>query len=428
MSSENTPLEIVNDSVSKKMGLTAETNGVHQHTTSKVSTAFERWLIQKLLKSIGDPQLAVELWDGQIIRRHDNEMHRIRITKRSSLWKIILSPDFEFAERYVKGEIQIENSLTELLEILFQAWRDRESDSKFEKLLTRLSKRSRSLTAARDNVHQHYDLGNDFYRLWLDEQMLYTCAYFESPEASLEEAQIAKMDYICRKLCLRPGDRVIEAGCGWGALAMHMARHYGVSVIAYNISPEQLSFARSQARRTGLSQKVSFIEDDWRNIRGECDAFVSVGMLEHVGPENYQKFGQIIRDSLTPHGRGLIHSIGVNWQRPLDRWTACKIFPGAQPPSLQQAMELFEPNELNVFDIENLQSHYALTLRHWLDRFEQSAETVRQMFDEEFVRMWRFYLSSSIAVFQTGWLQLYQILFAPPTSHSLPSTRNHIYK
>ena len=140
------------------------------------------------------------------------------------------------------------------------------------------------MAGSRANIHHHYDIGDDFYRLWLDEQMLYTCAYFATPAATLEEAQRAKMDYVCRKVWLRPGETVVEAGCGWGALALHMARHYGVRVRAYNISREQIQYARRRARAEGLDDRVEFVDDDYRNIRGQFDVFVSVGMLEHVGP------------------------------------------------------------------------------------------------------------------------------------------------
>ena len=142
---------------------------------------------------------------------------------------------------------------------------------------------------SRENIQHHYDIGNDFYRLWLDEQLVYTCAYFPDPSASLEEAQIAKMDHVCRKLELRPGERVIEAGCGWGALALHMARHYGVQVRAYNISRSQLAYARERARTEGLADRVELIEGDYREISGGCDVFVSVGMLEHVGRGHYRR-------------------------------------------------------------------------------------------------------------------------------------------
>jgi cyclopropane-fatty-acyl-phospholipid synthase len=397
--------------------------------SGRASSRLERWLLKKALASVGSPPLTIQLWDGHCVAGAPDGGAEllIRIDDRATLWKLLRRPEFGFADGYVAGTIQTDSDLVELTRSAFTACSTRHPHPVLERLqaLFRLGARTRS--ASRDNVHHHYDLGNDFYRLWLDRRLLYTCAYFESEQQSLEAAQVAKMDHICRKLCLRSGERVIEAGCGWGAFALHMAREYGAQVTAYNLSREQLQYAREQAAQEGLSGRVSFIEDDWRQIRGECDVFVSVGMLEHVGPEHYAALGQVIRRCIGTRGRGLLHSIGVNRPRPLDSWTERRIFPGAQPPSLCQAMRIFEPCDLSVLDVENLRLHYALTLRHWLRRFEDSAGVVREMFDERFVRMWRMYLAASVSAFETGWLQLYQILFAPAAKNDMPLTRRHLY-
>jgi cyclopropane-fatty-acyl-phospholipid synthase len=284
-----------------------------------------------------------------------------------------------------------------------------------------------TLSASRKNIHHHYDIGNEFYRLWLDENLLYTCAYFEDPNASIEAAQIAKMDHVCRKVWLQPGETVIEAGCGWGGFALHMARHYGVRVRAYNISTEQVNAARARAKAEGLDDRVEFILDDWRNITGKCDVFMSIGMLEHVGLKNYRQLGDVIDRCLSPSGRGLIHSIGRNRHEVLDPWIERRIFPGAQPPALSEMGAIFEPNQLSILEVENLRLHYAETLRHWLARYEEAAETVRELYDARFVRMWRMYLAGSIAAFDSGTLQLFQVLFGRPRLNELPLTRSHLY-
>ncbi|HET7757181.1 MAG TPA: cyclopropane-fatty-acyl-phospholipid synthase family protein, partial [Steroidobacteraceae bacterium] len=254
-----------------------------------------------------------------------------------------------------------------------------------------------------------------------------TCAYFPEPGMSLEDAQTAKLDYVCRKLQLQPGDAVVEAGCGWGALALHMARRYGVRVRAFNISHEQVAYARERAAREGLAGRVEYVEDDYRSISGRYDAFVSVGMLEHVGLRNYPVLGRIARRGLGSNGRGLIHSIGRNHPAPLQPWIEKRIFPGAYPPSLGQMARIFEPWDLSVLDVENLRLHYAQTLRHWLAGFEAASERVRAMFDERFVRMWRLYLAGSIAGFTTGTLQLFQVLFATRDNNDIAWTRAHLY-
>ena len=187
---------------------------------------------------------------------------------------------------------------------------------------------------------------------------------------SLDEAQRAKLDLVCRKLQLRPGDTVVEAGCGWGALALHMARHYGVHVKAFNVSREQLAFARERAAREGLSDRVEFIDDDYRNVRGTFDAFVSIGMLEHVGCRHFRRFADVLRRSLRRDGgRGLLHFIGRDAPRPLNAWIRRRIFPGAYTPTLAEVTtRVLAPAGMSVIDVENLRLHYARTLAHWGER------------------------------------------------------------
>jgi cyclopropane-fatty-acyl-phospholipid synthase len=288
--------------------------------------------------------------------------------------------------------------------------------------------RRNSLRGSRDNIHCHYDLGNDFYRLWLDERMVYTCAYFPTPQASLEEAQVAKLEHVCRKLALRPGERVIEAGCGWGALALHMARHHGVSVRAFNISHEQIAYARERAAREGLADRVEFIEDDYRNVSGHYDAFASIGMLEHVGRDHHADLGATIDRCLPPHGRGLLHSLGRNRPQAFNAWMERYIFPGAYIPALREMVEVLEPRNFSVLDVENLRLHYARTTEIWLQRFDQWTARVASMFDERFVRAWRLYLASSTASFLSGSIQLFQVVFARGENNDMPWTRAHLYE
>lgn len=386
---------------------------------------FERWLLERLLRSYGIQDVRLVLWDGSVIRGGAHKQPwTVRIRSRRTLWRVLLQPEFSFPEEYAEGHLEIDGDLTALMNRfvgILNAHPPRTSGTSWWRGLRR------TLSSSRSNVEHHYDLGNEFFRLWLDDQLLYTCAYFPREQMSLEAAQIAKMDLVCRKLRLRRGEMVVEAGCGWGAFALHMARVYGVRVRAFNVSSEQVRHAREQARQQGLSDQVEFIQDDWRNIDIPCDAFVSIGMLEHVGPERYGQLGSIIRRCLKSDGRGLIHSIGLVHPGPMNRWIERRIFPGAQPPTLAQMMQVFEPFDLAVLDVENLRLHYSETLRHWLERFEKNVETIRQMFDERFVRTWRMYLASSIAAFDTGGLQLYQVLFAPAQAQALPITREDIY-
>jgi cyclopropane-fatty-acyl-phospholipid synthase len=217
---------------------------------------------------------------------------------------------------------------------------------------------------------------------------------------------------------------VIEAGCGWGSLAVYMARRYGVTVRAFNVSSEQVAYARNRAKDEGLTDRVEFVEDDYRNVRGECDVFVSVGMLEHVGAPDYPTFGDVINRSLTEHGRGLLHFIGRDQPFPLNAWIRKRIFPGAYAPTLREVFgHVLEPHALSVLDVENLRLHYAKTLEHWRQRFNESGRQVAGLFDETFVRAWELYLAGSQAAFMTGTLQLFQVVFARGANNAVPWTR-----
>jgi len=393
------------------------------------SLRIERRLLSWVLQATGDPPLHFVLWDGTaVVASGDPPKYPIRILDRGALWGLITYPEYSFPEMYAQGRIVPDGDLVPLMEIIQRARRDVTRESLTLRLLTRLFRpRPGSLSAARENIHHHYDIGNDFYRLWLDEQLVYTCAYYPTEDTDLAEAQIAKMDHVCRKLRLQPGERVIEAGCGWGALALHMARHYGVKVRAYNISKAQLELARERAAREGLHARVEFVEGDYREIDGACDAFVSVGMLEHVGPARYPELGRVMDRCLTQDGRGLIHSIGCDRPGPMNAWIERRIFPGAYPPSLDEMMALFGPHGFSVLDVENLRLHYARTLAHWLERFEAAEAEVQALFDPAFVRAWRFYLAASQVSFTIGHLQLFQVLFARRRCNSIPWTRRYMY-
>lgn len=392
------------------------------------SSALERRLLERVLRVEGSPPLRLLLWDGsEVAAPGVDPKWDLSLTDRGALWRLLVFPEYQFPELYTRGRIEIQGDLVQLLEAAQTARMHLDPGRLGRRLLCALMRpRPGSLEQARENIQHHYDLGNDFYRLWLDQQMVYTCAYFPTPDVSLERAQIEKLDRVSRKLHLQPGERVVEAGCGWGALALHMAAHYGVRVRAFNISYSQLEWGRARATREGLEDRVEFIEGDYREITGECDAFVSVGMLEHVGQKLYPALARVMDRCLPAHGRGLIHTIGTDRPGPMNPWIERRIFPGACPPSLEQMAPMFGPHGFSVLDVENLRLHYAQTLAHWIERFESIRDQVAQMYDAEFVRAWRFYLSTSQAAFTSGQLQLYQVLFARRGRDDLPRTRTHL--
>ena len=392
-------------------------------------TGLERWLARRILETRGDPRLRLVLWNGEEVRISDAPpVGRVVLRDRRLMLDLFLHPDLGLGDAYADGRLEVEGDLATVLKLAFADLPPLTPAARLREWWELFRRRSHSLSYAKDNVHRHYDLGNDFYSLWLDERMAYTCAYFPTPTASLEEAQVAKFEHVSRKVWLRPGERVLEAGCGWGSLALHMARHHGVHVTAYNVSSEQVAWARERAKAEGLADRVEFRLDDYRNVTGTYDAFVSVGMLEHVGDENYGALGEVIHRSLPAHGRGLIHSIGRVQRHPMDPWIARNIFPGSYSPTLEEMVGILSPFDFAVIDVEDLRLHYEKTLEHWLERYEKHAAAVEQRFGAKFARTWRLYLAGSIASFHVGNLQLWQLVFHRGRARELPWNRAHLYE
>lgn len=402
------------------MGLVQRLDGERQ--------GMDRRLAEMMYRRIGSPRVCLELWNGERVGP-EQAVGCIRFRERPALWCLPLNMNLHFGDAYIKGAIEIEGDLTEVLTEIYRSMPEHSDRGLISRLLRRaINPRRNTLRRSRKNIQSHYDLGNDFYRLWLDRELIYTCAYYTDERQTLEAAQFAKMEHICRKLRLCPGETVVEAGCGWGALALHMGRYYDVRVRAYNISSEQIRHARQRAREEGLDDRVEFIEDDYRHIDGEYDVFVSVGMLEHVGREHHAELGRVIDRCLKPDGRGLLHSVGRNRPQQMSDWIEKRIFPGSYVPALSEMLSVIEPHGFSVLDVENLRMHYARTLRDWLERFEQVSDQVERMFDASFVKAWRLYLGGCSAAFAAGSVQLFQLLFARPGVSDWPLTRAHLYR
>lgn len=394
-------------------------------------SGLEAKLLRFLIKKIEPLPVRLVMGSGTAISPPNVEPQYILwIRDLRTLAGILIDPEMGFGDAWSDGRIRLTGELVPFLEAAYETMRRIwENPNRFQRLLSawQNSRQANTFEGSRRNIQSHYDLGNDFYKLWLDNKLVYTCAYFPVPSATLEEAQTAKLDYVCRKLRLRRGESVIEAGCGWGALALHMARHYGVRVKAFNISREQIRYATERAREENLTGMVEFIEDDYRNAAGKFDVFASIGMLEHVGRDNYIRLGSMIQRLIGDRGRGMLHFIGRREQGEFSRWIRKRIFPGAYAPALREAMEVLEPFGYFARDIEDLRAHYARTLEHWLERFDRSAGKVIEMYSPEFERAWRLYLAGSIAGFRTGSLQLFQIVFTGAKCELLPWTRADLY-
>lgn len=402
-------------------------SGVAPTPSENRSRNYERYLLRRVLDAMGSPRFAVALWDGFKVSPKDAApVATVNVHSRSALKQLLRQGDMGFGDAFSNGGISVEGDLVAMLVAAFTV-PEPTGIAAVVKSLQQRKPRANTKDGSRENIHHHYDIGNDFYRLWLDKEMQYTCAYFPEDELTIEAAQQAKMDHVCRKLQLRPGDRVAEAGCGWGGLARHMALNYGAKVSSWNVSAEQIQYATDRAKAEGYDDRVTYVLDDYRNITGEYDAFVSVGMLEHVGLDNYTELGSVVDRCLTQNGRALVHTIGRNRPRLMNAWIEKRIFPGAYPPTLKEMMEIFEPNRFSVLDVENLRLHYAKTLAHWLARYDASDEQVQAEFGEDFARAWRLYLAGSQAAFLAGGLQLFQVVFTRERNNELAATRRHLY-
>ena len=376
-----------------------------------------RDFVDKVFSGYKGRKFQIQYWDGVKHTYGTEDTDRfftITFKTKAALKNIILRGSIGFGEAYMNRDIEIEGDLADCVSLTSEPYFALFRPAFHEKLkyLKLFLQNRNTLKGSKRNIHSHYDLGNDFYELWLDKNMQYTCAYFETPDQSLDDAQINKMEYSCRKLELKEGETVLETGSGWGGFAIYAAKKYGVKIRSYNISHEQVVYAKEWAEKEGLTDKVEFIEDDYRNAEGVYDKFVSIGMLEHVGLDNYQTFSDMIFKHLKDRGLGLIHSITRLYPEPTDSFTATYIFPGALIPALSEIIPVLEKNRFTIIDIDNLRLHYARTLYFWRENFKKNIEKVRKMFDERFIRMWRVYLSGAMTSFSDGPMTLSQILIA----------------
>lgn len=363
----------------------------------------------------GPPEVGVTLHDPTLPRR------------------FFRNPDLALGEAYVDGRLTLEgNDIRSLITFALRNARGRQVPWPLE-AAARLAGRVRSWTiwnhmgVARRNVARHYDISDELYGLFLGPTRQYTCAYFRRPEMTLEEAQAAKMEHIAGKLLLRPGMRVLDIGCGFGTLALALARDTGAEVVGITLSEVQLGEARARARDAGLDGQVTFRLQDYRAVSESFDRVVSVGMMEHVGLPHLGTYFRKVAELLTPDGVALIHYIG-RWSPPdtISPWFNRYIFPGAYCPAISEAMRAVERSGLILADLEVWRGHYERTLQEWLKRFDQNIERVRQLQDDRFIRMWRYYLQSAELAFSEAHLVIHQLQLAKGRL-TVPGTRDYLY-
>ncbi len=358
---------------------------------------------------------------------------RLKILDKSLHWKLLINPDLYLGEGYVDGSIRIENgSLTEFLDIALKNV-GRQPTNVITNVLGRFRRVYRYITnfnlirKSKENVAHHYDISEKFYDLFLDEKRQYSCAYFKNEDDTLEVAQNNKIDHIIKKLNLKPNQRVLDIGCGWGTLALDIVKKTQCEVVGITLSKNQLEYAKLKAKEMNLENQVEFRLADYRQLNEKFDRVVSVGMFEHVGRKFYNKYFNKVFDLLNEDGVALIHTIGsINPPRGPQPWITKYIFPGGYTPSLSEISLPVEKSGLIVSDIEILRTHYAHTLKNWKDRFMSKKGQVLEMFDEKFFRMWEFYLVGCEMAFKWSDQVVFQLQLTKKLK-ATPITRDYIY-
>ena len=357
----------------------------------------------------------------------------LRLLDKKLHYKLLFYPDLYFGEAYTDGTAKIENgSLTDFLEIALKNI-GRNQTNILSQILNKLRGTYRYLTnfnvtkKSKKNVAHHYDISDDLYDLFLDPKRQYSCAYFKNENDSLEVAQNNKIDYIIKKLNLKPNQKVLDIGCGWGSLAIEIAKKSQCEVTGITLSENQYKYSINKAKELNVENQVQFKLIDYRQLNEKFDRIVSVGMFEHVGRKYYKTFFNQINKLLNDTGIALIHTIGsVNQPRDPQPWITNYIFPGGYTPSMSEITAPIEKSGLIISDIEVLRMHYSHTLRNWKQRFLDNKSKVLTMFDENFFRMWEFYLTSCEMVFKWSDQVVFQFQLTKDLT-SLPTTRDYLY-
>jgi cyclopropane-fatty-acyl-phospholipid synthase len=410
-------------------------------------------------------RMSVRLWNGDTLQvgapgahAQDSPFTLVFRTPEMVCSTVLGRDPLRFAEAYFRGDLDIEGDFFAALELknhlqilhlsagerlgaVYSALRLRALNADTRRAQGQQSPshgptvKSHSKAENRDAVRFHYDVSNEFYASWLDQRMVYSCAYFETSAADLDTAQNAKLDHICRKLRLQPGDEFLDIGCGWGALVIHAARHFGVRARGVTLSPQQLTLARERILAAGLGDRVSVELQDYRDVPGESvyDKIASVGMFEHVGLKNLRGYFSAVHRLLKPHGLFLNHGIthdSDGWEKSLStEFINRYVFPDGQLDNVSNIQRRMEAAGFEIADVEALRPHYALTLRHLVARLERNRARELQFVNEATYRVWRLYMTAAALDFEAGHIGIYQVLAGKRASGNLPLplTRRYMY-
>lgn len=391
--------------------------------------------VDKLLRHITTASFDVKYWDYQTIHYGTGQTEFTIIFHNPKVLEDMLGHmSIGFGESYMRGDIDIEGNFERLTQTFFTAQIDkiRPSIGHLLEMVWLRFKYRNNLKQAQKNISFHYDLSNEFYANWLDPLMVYSCAYFKDAKNSIDQAQKDKLEYICRKLLLQPGQTLLDIGCGWGALVIYAVQNYGVKAHGITLSRNQLEKAKARVAEAGLEESITLELTDYRELaerKVSFDRVVSIGMMEHVGKNNIPAYMKATDTLLKPLGVGLLHTIGKLKSGAIDDWMNKYIFPGSYLPEPGELVNGLRDHGLEVYHLENLQQHYALTLRAWLNNFERNQDKLRSIVSPETLRAYRLYLTGCISTFTHGGISLYQVSFCKGQLGEipLPLTNAHLH-
>ncbi|MCR1964027.1 cyclopropane-fatty-acyl-phospholipid synthase [Clostridium perfringens] len=387
-------------------------------------------IVKSIAEHLSDRPFDLEYCDGEIIKYGEGEPEFKLIIKNFPSKKELLSdPSVALGEAYMKGDIDIEGDLQKFFESII-----RNKDSFMNKnTVFRLASKIKapSLIKSKKDIAHHYDIGNDFYSLWLDKTMSYSCGYFKNPTDTLYDAQMNKIHHILKKLNLKEGQHLLDIGCGWGYLIIEAAKLYKVKALGITLSEEQFKKAKERIKQEGLEDLVDVQLMDYRNLEKsnlEFDRIVSVGMAEHVGHANLPLFFKNVDSVLKESGLFLLHNITNLVETEGNKWITTYIFPGGYLPTLREELNIAADINFRTLDVESLRLHYMKTLEEWCKNFMNHLDEERDMFDDEFLRMWHLYLATCAAAFHYWDIDIHQILFSKGINNTLPMTRKYLYE
>jgi len=393
----------------------------------------QKQLLKTLFGKIRRGGLRVRYWDGEEADYGDGAPRVHLLFNKEPAASLINAddPTMALGEAYMDGVLDYEGPLEDILVMLS----DNKDNFTVAKKAVKVYRNITSLAdraKAKQNIHHHYDLGNDFFRLWLDDTMSYSCGYFKHPGDSLLQAQLQKIDHILRKLDLQTGETLLDIGCGWGWLIIKAAQAYNVKAMGITLSEEQYKSAKQRIADLGLADKVAVELVNYLDLDAaqySFDKIVSVGMFEHVGQANIPKYFTKVNELLRPGGLSLLHTItDTSEDKPENTWIKKYIFPGGYVPTLRETIWQLPDYDFHLLHAESLRMHYAMTLDKWYMNFSRQAEAVRKKFDDRFVRMWGLYLQGCAAAFRAAGLDVYQLLFSKGLNNQLPLTYEHVHQ